>query len=189
MRKTILVILTLASVFLMASCSKGKTAQTGTTSGSSGGTWELTEESLGRYYKAVAKLNAAYPKVPFENAARAATRAAAEGIDIKKAVAKEAGISYEEYVGVSSAIMKALAASLEDSSTESMIEQVQQMITITESTDTKDYDAEQKETLKRSLEDQKAQLAELKARASSPEFLERKRIFDMIEAAKRAAGL
>jgi hypothetical protein len=189
MRKTILVILALASVSLMASCGKGKAAQSGASSGSSGKTWELTEESLRRYYGAVAKLNAAYPKLKFDNAARAATRAEAEGVNLEKAVAKDGGISYDEYVGVSAAIMKALAASLEDSSTESMIAQVEQMITITESTDVKDYDAEQKETLKRSLEEQKAQLAELKAKAAAPEFIERKRVFDMIEAAKAAAGL
>lgn len=66
---------------------------------------ELTEDDVRLFYSGVRKLNDKYPDIEFESAIVATLQSMGEGINIQKEVEKETDMSFEQYTGLSNAIL------------------------------------------------------------------------------------
>jgi hypothetical protein len=147
--------------------------------------YDITEEDARRFYSAVGALHEKYPEVDFEVAMTAALGAMSEGIDLEEVVEKETELTFEEYSGLSTALMVVHSEAAGLQFTEEIVASMEDGLAQFEDVDESELTEEQGAA----LEEQRQALAEAKAEMESPEFQARKEKLEMVTAVRDEMGL
>jgi len=146
--------------------------------------YELTEADVRTFYSGVQALQEEYPEIDFEIAMTATFETMSQGINIQKAVERETDMTFDQYSGLSTAIMVAQADAEGVRFTTGLVDSVEQTVAEAESLDQETLSEEEKAA----IEEQRAALAEARAEIDSPEFKKRQEASEMIIAVREEMG-
>ncbi len=146
--------------------------------------YDLKESDVRRFYQAVAVLEDKYPDIGFELAMTAALGAMSEGLNLENVVEEETELSFEEYGGLSTALMVVQSEAAGLRLTEEMVASMEDGLSQFDDTDPSELTEEQRAA----LDQQRQALEEAKAEMESPEFQARKQKVEMVTAIRREAG-
>lgn len=146
--------------------------------------YDLEESDVRRFYQAVRVLEDKYPDIGFEVAMTAALGAMSEGINLENVVEEETELSFEEYGGLSTALMVVQSEAAGLRFTEEMVASMEDGLSQFDDTDPSALTEEQRAA----LDQQRQALAEAKAEIESPEFQARKQKVEMVTAIRREMG-
>jgi hypothetical protein len=147
--------------------------------------YDLKENDVRKFYTGVKALQEKYPDVGFEVAMTAAVQAMGEGINLKKTVEKETDMTFDEYSGLSTALMLVQTEAAGLQFTEEMADAMEQGLAQIDELE----DSELTEEQMQSIEEQRQSLAEARAEMESPEFQAKKEKAEMVMRIREEAGL
>jgi hypothetical protein len=165
-------------------------AETGTagSDGDSAEKWEnidLTEKDIRRFYTAVSHLNKKYTDIDFEIAMIAALSAMSEGLNIEKAVKEETDLTFEEYNGLSVAILLSQTEGSVVDMTMAMITSMEESLAVYDNNDKTNMTDDEQEA----YEELRINIAETKAEINSAEFQKQLNQSTMILKIREEMGL
>lgn len=146
--------------------------------------YELTEADVRTFYSGVQALQEEYPEIDFEIAMTATLETMSEGINIQKAVERETDMTFDQYSGLSTAILVAQADAEGVRFTTGFVDSMEQTLAEAENLDQETLSEEEKAA----IDEQRAALAEARAEIDSPEFKKRQEASEMIIAVREEMG-
>ncbi len=146
--------------------------------------YDLKESDVRRFYQAVAVLEDEHPDIGFEVAMTAALGAMSEGLNLENVVEEETELSFEEYSGLSTALMVVQGEAAGLRFTEEMVASMEDGLSQFDDTDPSELTEEQRAA----LDQQRQALSEAKAEMESAEFQARKQKVEMVTAIRREMG-
>jgi hypothetical protein len=146
--------------------------------------YELTEADIRRFYGGVKTLHENHPDIDFEVAMTASLEAMGEGLDIEKVVEKETELTFEEYSGLSTALLLAQSEAAGVHMTEEMVSAMEDGLGRVDEMDQSELSEEEKAA----IEEQRQALAEAQREIQSEEFQARKAKVQLIESVREEMG-
>jgi len=134
---------------------------------------DLSEKDIRKFYSGVNHLNEKYPEVEFEVAVTAALAAMTEGIDLEKVVEKETDMNFDEYNGLSAAILMAETEAAGLEFVVNMVAGMEAGLDEYEAIDLTALGQEERAAAEEAAAELRSDLAEAKAEIESPEFREK----------------
>jgi len=147
--------------------------------------YDLKENDVRKFYTGVKALEEKYPDVGFEVAMLAAVMAMGEGINLKKTVEKETDMTFDEYSGLSTALMLVQTEAAGLQFTEEMADAMEQGLAQVDELEDLELTEEEMQT----IEEQRRSLAEARAEMESPEFQAKKEKAEMVMRIREEVGL
>lgn len=146
--------------------------------------YDLTEADVRRFYEGVRDLNDAHPDIDFEVAMTATMEAMGAGINLENLVERETDMSFEEYGGLSTALLVVQTEAAGVAMTREMVSAMEANLAEFDEIDESELSDEQKAA----LEEQRQALTEAKAELDSPEFKERADKIEMVNRIREEMG-
>lgn len=146
--------------------------------------YDLTEADVRRFYEGIRDLNDAHPDIDFEVAMTATMEAMGAGLNLENLVERETDMSFEEYGGLSTALLVVQTEAAGVAMTREMVSAMEANLAEFEDVDESELSDEQKAA----LEEQRQALAEAKAELDSPEFKERADKIEMVNRIREEMG-
>jgi len=149
--------------------------------------WEnhdLKESDVRRFYEAVGVLEKQHPDIDFEVAMTAALGAISQGVDLEEVVEKETDLSFDEYSGLSTALIMVQSDAAGVALTEEMVLSIEEGLSQFDDADVSELTEEQQAA----IDQQRQALEEAKAEMEAPEFQARKQKVEMVMAIRKEMG-
>lgn len=146
--------------------------------------YDLTEADVRRFYEGIRDLNDAHPDIDFEVAMTATMEAMGAGLNLENLVERETDMSFEEYGGLSTALLVVQTEAAGVAMTREMVSAMEANLAEFEDVDESELSDEQKAA----LEEQRQALAEAKAELDSREFKERADKIEMVNRIREEMG-
>jgi len=146
--------------------------------------YDLTEADVRRFYEGIRDLKDAHPDIDFEVAMTATMEAMGAGLNLENLVERETDMSFEEYGGLSTALLVVQTEAAGVAMTREMVSAMEENLVQFEDVDESELSDEQKAA----LEEQRQALAEAKAELDSPEFKERAEKIEMVNRIREEMG-
>ncbi len=138
--------------------------------------YELSETNVRRFYQAVQQLESQHPDIDFEVAMTAAIEAVGAGVNLEQLVERETNLSFDEYGGLSTALMLVQTEAVGVRMTREIVATMEESLSEHESVDQATLSEEEKGA----IEQQRIALDEAREELESPEFVAAEAQMEMI---------
>ena len=146
--------------------------------------YDLKETDVRRFYEAVGVLEKQHPDIDFEVAMTAALGAISQGVDLEEVVEKETDLSFDEYSGLSTALIMVQSDAAGVALTEEMVSSMEEGLSQFDDADVSELTGEQQAA----IDQQRQAFEEAKAEMEAPEFQARKQKVEMVMAIRKEMG-